>query len=189
MATKEQKIKENLQLLGRKSAIIFSAKVDDVNKQESTITIVDNYGIEYPDVRLKASIKDTDSVLLFPKKNSNVLVAQIGTSENDLLVIAYDEVEEIQVTIENISFVANKDEIQLNGDTYKGLVKVEQLTQKLNTIETAFNQLVNEFNAHTHNAPQAPAGTLPTLTPLVPSTQNLNSTQVGDLENEKVKHG
>lgn len=128
-----------------------------------------------------------NGVLIEPKVNS--LVACVFVSKELAVIVNHSEIKQFGFQIENISFVANKDEIQLNGDTYKGLVKVEQLTQKLNAIETAFNQLVNEFNAHTHNAPQAPAGTLPTLTPLVPSTQNLNSTQVGDLENEKVKHG
>lgn len=189
MATTEEKIKQQFKQLQKTNAVVFSCKVLSIDKDEKTIKVEDSFGIEYPDVRLKSSISDTDAVIKYPLKDSYVLVAMIGNQENDLLVIAFDDVEEIEGVIGDISFKVNKDEILLNGDGNKGLVKIEDLVSKLNDLENGVNQLKNEFNSHTHNAPQAPTGTIPTAPPLVPSTLNMQNTVVNDLENKKVKHG
>lgn len=133
------------------------------------------------DVRIRAVIDEVSKgILIVPKVGSYVLVALIDNRKESSFICAYSELEKYWLLT---------DDIQLGGDNFKGLVKIEDLVSKLNNLENAFNQLVNEFNSHTHNAPQAPAGTIPTLPPLIPSTQSLVVTQVTDLENDKVKHG
>lgn len=152
----------------------------DENKQVCDVDVVNSPDLL--DVRIRAVIDDEKKgVLIVPKVDSYVLVGLINNRPESAFVASVAEVDKYYLYV-------NK-EIQIGGDNFNGLVKIEELTQKLNNIETAFNQLVNEFNTHTHNAPQAPAGTLPTLPPLVPSSQSLVSTQVSDLENTKVKHG
>lgn len=187
--TTEEKIKKHLQELGKVQAATFPAVVTEVNEAERTITVKDSYNIEYPDVRLKASIKSSDDIIFFPKKDANVIVAIIGGDEATLLVIAIDEVDKIEGKIGDIILKVDKNGVELNGNQFGSLIKIEEIVKKLNTIENAFNDHVNEFNNHTHNAPQAPSGTLATLGPLVLSNQNLQKTQVTEIENDKIKHG
>ena len=133
------------------------------------------------DVRLRSIIDENDKgVLIVPKKDSHVLVGIIDNRIESAFVLSFSEVEKIRLII---------DDIELGGNDYKGLVKVEDLVTKMNNMENALNSLVSDFNSHTHNAPQAPTGTIPTAPPLILSTQNLTQTQVSDLENEKVTHG
>ncbi len=74
--------------------------------------------------------------------------------------------------------------IKLNGDENGGLVKVQELTDKLNDLENAFNQHLLLYNAHTHTE------TLSVTTPpIVPDTQILLPTIKTELENQTVKHG
>jgi len=187
--TDAEKIKNHLKELGKVQAATFPAIVTDVNEAERTITVKDSYGIEYPDVRLKASIKSSDDVIIFPKKDSNVIVAIIGGDEGSLLIIAMDEVGKIEGKIGSITFKVDKNGVELNGNQFGSLIKIEEIVKKLNTIENAFNEHVSEFNTHTHNAPQASSGTLATLVPLVLSSQNLQNTQVAQIENDKIRHG
>lgn len=160
---------------------VLMGKVKSVDESKMVCDIDLETAPDLLDVRLRSIIDSTDKgVLIVPKKDSVVLVGIIENRIESAFVLSFSEVEKIRLIT---------DEIELAGKDFKGLVKVEDLTQKLNNLENAFNNLVADFNAHTHNAPQAPSGTLATLPPLVPSTQNVANTQVSDLENEKVKHG
>lgn len=176
-------IKKNIEKLV-KDQIKIQVLVGKVKSVDETKMVCDIDLATEPDlldVRLRSIIDETDKgVLIVPKKDSVVLVGIIENRIESAFVLSFSEVEKIR-------FIT--DEIELAGNNFKGLVKVEDLTTKLNNLENAVNGLVSDFNAHTHNAPQAPTGTIPTLPPLVPSSQSLTTTQVSDLENEKVKHG
>jgi hypothetical protein len=71
-----------------------------------------------------------------------------------------------------------------NGDN-AGLVKVAELTQKLNNLEQKVNELLTTLSAITITL--APTGTVP-FAPFFSSVTQLTQTQKTDLENEKVKH-
>jgi hypothetical protein len=83
-----------------------------------------------------------------------------------------------------ISMADVLDSIQLNGSNFDGLVKIQDLTTKLNNIENLLNQFIGIYNAHTH----AVSGTA-TLVPNTLETQTLTPTQQADIENTTVKHG
>jgi len=133
------------------------------------------------DVRIRSLIDDQNTgILIVPKLSSVVLVGLIENREESAFICTYSEIDKIHLIV---------NDIQLSGDAFGGLVKVDELTQKLNKVENAVNQLKADFNSHTHNAPQAPTGTVPTLPPLIPSTVTLINTVRNDIENQKVKHG
>lgn len=78
-------------------------------------------------------------------------------------------------------------EIQLNGDTYAGLVKIADLVTKLNNLENKLNSLLNVFTAWVPVANDGGAA-LKALT-VPPVTTNLTVTVQANLENTTVKHG
>jgi hypothetical protein len=138
--------------------------VDLVNLTCYCIPINDDADIT--EVRLMANIDN--GFLLIPEVNSIVVVSFLSDSS------AY------------VSLVSKVSEIQLNGTNYDGLVRVQELTDKLNNLENKLNDLITACS--TQVVTLAPSGTFPlasfftTVTPLIP-------TQQIEIENITVKQG
>jgi hypothetical protein len=138
--------------------------VDLVNLTCYCIPINDDADIT--EVRLMANIDN--GFLLIPEVNSIVVVSFLSDSS------AY------------VSLVSKVSEIQLNGTNYDGLVKVQELTDKLNNLENKLNDLITACSSQVVTL--APSGTFPlasfftSVTPLIP-------TQQIEIENQKVKQG
>lgn len=112
--------------------------------------------------------------LIMPTKGSVVLVTY--TSKDTAFVSLYSEI----------------DSIQLRGDQFGGLIKIEELVKKLNGVENKVNDLITKFNSHIHvttatiGPGPAPGVIAP---PTTPETPIAPVTQKSDLENDTVKHG
>jgi hypothetical protein len=138
--------------------------VDLINKTCYCIPINDDADIT--EVRLMANIDN--GFLLIPEVNSIVVVSFLSDSS------AY------------VSLVSKVSEIQLNGTNYDGLVKVQELTDKLNNLENKLNDLITACSSQVVTL--APSGTFPlasfftSVTPLIPTQQT-------EIENQKVKQG
>lgn len=117
-------------------------------------------------VRLMANIDN--GFLLIPEVNSIVVVSFLSDSS------AY------------VSLVSKVSEINLNGKNFDGLVKVNDLVEKLNNLENKVNTIISTYNAHTHVA--SSFGT-PTTTPVAPVTGVLIPTIKQDLENTTILQG
>lgn len=147
-------------------------KVMEVNGEEADLAPL-NGDATILGVKLIAGSSGTP-LLITPAVDSVVIAT--FTSKDTAFISLYSEIEEIQ----------------LRGDQYGGLIKIEDLVNKINAIENKINALVTTFNSHVHTtAPFTPiAGspipTSPTATPETPITP---TTQRSDLENEQVKHG
>lgn len=86
-----------------------------------------------------------------------------------------------------VSMFSEVDEILLNGDAYGGLVRIQELTNKINNLENAFNNFVTLYNLHTHGGvTSGPSATTP---PVIANNTTLTPTQQAELENLTVKHG
>lgn len=79
--------------------------------------------------------------------------------------------------------ILNTDDIILNEGDNEGLVKVKELTDKLNNLENKVNNFITTFSTHTHVGNLA----VPTSPPPVSPTQ-LTVTKQADIENKEVKH-
>jgi hypothetical protein len=138
--------------------------VDLVNLTCYCIPINDDADII--DVRLMANIDN--GFLLIPEVNSIVVVSFLSDSS------AY------------VSLVSKVSEIQLNGTNYDGLVRVQELTDKLNNLENKLNDLITACSSQVVTL--APSGTFPlasfftSVTPLIPTQQT-------EIENQAVKQG
>ena len=74
-----------------------------------------------------------------------VLVADLSHGEmRELVIVQYSEVEKIEVCIGDSAIEVSDGDITINGGENNGLVKITELTNKL-------NELVNAFNNHTHS--------------------------------------
>jgi hypothetical protein len=113
----------------------------------------------------------TTPLLITPTKGSVVIATFL--SKDTAFIGLYSEI----------------DTIELRGNQYGGLIKIEDLVGKLNDIENKVNGLITKFNSHTHlyaPGPSAPIPTAPTVTPETPITPITLKT---DLENDKINHG
>ncbi|MBQ7530849.1 MAG: hypothetical protein IJT12_04015, partial [Paludibacteraceae bacterium] len=105
-------------------------------EDDTTCTVRLGSGLELQDVRLRAVVNDKKpGILVKPTVGSHVLVADFsGGQLTDMAVLQYSEV----------------DSITLNGGDLKGLIRIEDLTDKLNDLVLKVNDLTQTFNGHTH---------------------------------------
>lgn len=137
----------------------------DTTKNTCTCTPIDGTA-EILGVRLMAG--SSKGFLIIPKDNSIVIVNMINSFTG------------------YVSMFSEVDKIYLNGDTYSGLVKIDDLVNKLNALENKVNALVLFTQTHIHSGGTI-SGSTGTATPLV--TGNLTPTTKNDLENKNVLHG
>ena len=117
---------------GTGKAGCFTAKVKAVDGDTCSVELD---GLTLTDVRLRAVVNGENSkILVTPETGSYVLVADLSGDFSQLAVVGYSEVEKIEVDADNIVF---------NGGDNNGLVKIKELTDRL-------NELVDAFNQHTH---------------------------------------
>lgn len=147
-------------------------KVVSIDEDEFTCEVkpIDD-GANYKDVRLISDASDPDKAFyLKPVVGSVVMI----TPQDDVTYF--------------VSMYSQVEEIWLHGNLNEGLVKVVELTEKLNNIENLVNDLITKFNAHTHVLTlSAGTGTAAPTTSL--ETDTLTPTEQADIENDKVKHG
>lgn len=112
-------------LMGGKNITVYQGIVKSVEGITCTVTFG---SLDVDGVRLRASEKENDShLLIVPKKGTAVTVGSLSGDLSQLVVLAVDEVESITI----------------NGGKLGGLINIEALTAKI-------NDLVEKFNAHTH---------------------------------------
>jgi hypothetical protein len=126
--TRIRKQLQNLCQQGQSSFGLFLAEVVSV-EQDTTCTVRLNPSLTLSDVQLRAVVnQETTGILIKPAVGSYVLVADLsGGQYTRLAVVMYSEI----------------DRIEINGGENNGLVKIQELTDKLNA-------LVDWCKGHTH---------------------------------------
>lgn len=149
--------------------IFFNAKVTEVKDETCTIEYI---GLLIDNVRLSAVVDgNVNNLLIVPKKNSMVLVADLSEGNlRDLAIIGWTEIESISI----------------NGGINEGLVKVIALTDKLNAIENDINDLKSVFSSWTPISNDGGAALKTAIATWMSST--LDVTNKADIQNEKIKH-
>lgn len=201
-------IKETIRQLaqGGRQSVSLVCTVDAVDKATRTVdcTPLDE-SAPLLGVNLQANQESMFGVVTFPKVGSYVVVGFVADGAAGVVLLT-DEVESIEVVIsddtarisadkegvrvlmgDDTSAELTKEGIILNGGSFGGTVKVEQLTERINTIENDINELKNAFSAWVPVSQDGGAA-LSALT-MTWASGLLTPTQRGDYENEKVKHG
>ncbi|WP_165026823.1 hypothetical protein [Dysgonomonas sp. ZJ279] len=168
---------------GSDKTIFLTAKVIEIT---GTTCTIDYDGIELTDVRLMPTTTDDKSkILLIPKKDTYILVGSFSGNLSNLCVLACDSVDSVEIVCDDISVYVDKSGIVLNGGALGGMVKVNDITSKLNTIEKQLNDLKTVFNSWSP-VPSDGGGALKTAVASW-AAQSVTVTKVGDIENVKVK--
>lgn len=130
----ESRLARNIRdLVGGKVLTIYQGEVVKVDGNMCTMRFANQ---EISDIRLRASSIDVDKqILITPKVGSAVIVGSLSGDLSELVVLQVDEVESIEI----------------NGGKLGGLIKIKNLTDKLNKLVREVNALKNTFNSHTHN--------------------------------------
>lgn len=95
---------------------------------------------------------------------------------------------DIDFTSFNGNFNVLSKAIQLLDGSLGGLVKVIDLTTKLNNLENLVNDLISKYNSHTHILTLS-SGTGTAAPTVTTETQTLTPTNRGDIENTNITHG
>lgn len=96
---------------------------------------------------------------------------------------------QVDIAVRDTTAKISPEGVVINGGGLGGMVKIEQLTQKL-------NEFISAFNSHTHEIPTgvvavagsatAQSNPAPVMVPAI--TSQHPSVAVSDYEDEKVKH-
>lgn len=107
------------------------AEVISVNQEEKTMDVKAlSDGLEVYDVQLGVG-----SVVMYPKPGSMCLIGMIEDQNTNAILISAEEVDIVEITAST--------EISFNGGANGGLINIDALTEKINS-------LVQTFNDHTH---------------------------------------
>jgi hypothetical protein len=183
---------------------VLAATVDsvDVQKRTCVVTTVSSQGsVTIENVQLMASVDDgfmfipaiASTVFVVYSTFSQPFVALFSGAERIVLTggendasVTIDE-NGIALEIADTVITITDGEIKMNDGAMGGLVKVIELTQKLNNLENKVNTLITSFNAHVHSGvTTGPGSSGPTPTQV---TGTLTPTQRADIENDKIVQG
>lgn len=150
------------------SAVLEWAEVLSINPEEQTMDVrAVSDGLELFDVQLGAG-----SVVVYPKVGSLCIIGLLEGMATDAILVSASKVERIDITASTV--------ISLNGGKNGGLINIETLTERINS-------LVDTFNGHTHQVSTTGSATAQTGTAAAPATkaEKLNKE---DYEDNKVTH-
>lgn len=181
-----------------------ACSVDSVDEAARTIdcTPIDE-SAPLMGVNLQANQNSEVGDVSFPVVDSYVVVAFI--SPMVAVVVMYDEIEkrlltigemEVMITTDGIvskvgemEVTITKDGVVINGGEFGGLIKIKEITDKINA-------LVDAFNSHEHmvlpsgivvtGSPATQTNTAPVKIPAI--MKKHKKVAAKDYENEKVKH-
>lgn len=189
---------------GCRQTVSLICTVDAVDKEARTVdcTPLDE-SAPMLGVNLQANQGSKFGIVVYPRVGSYVVVGFIANGSAGV-VLATDDIESIEIVVsdktsrvlideervridvdQETSAELTKDGVVFNGGSLGGLVKVEELTDRLNTIENDINSLKQVFSMWTPT-PQDGGGALKT-TAMDWAKQTLRLTKRDDYENEKVK--
>lgn len=165
----------------------FIATVDSVSVLSRSCSVTTTSGdveTELPNVWLMADIDDGQ--LIIPKVGSSVIVAY--NEKMQPFVLMFSEIDSVCYVVGSSQFKITDGLIQANDGSNGGMVKVIELTTKLNNLENLVNGFIALYNAHTHPYLPGPGPVAPTSVTASLETNTLTPTVRANIEDTKFKH-
>lgn len=176
---KSKEIKEAIKsIVGVPGMMFVMGRVESVGEETCSVKIADRIVIN--DVRLNASADgNADNILIKPTVGSMVMMADLSGGElRSLVVIAFSELDTFTVKFAG--------DVVIDEGKNEGLVKVVELTKKLNAIEEDINSLKQVFSSWPPIVYDGGASLKAASASW--AAQPLKSTTKEDIENPKIKH-
>lgn len=177
---KSKEIREVIRKIAGGGGVAFIiGKVVSVESETCTVKIADRLSVS--DVRLNASADGNENnILAKPVVGSMVMMADISGGElRDLVVIAFSEIDTLTVKFAG--------DVVVNGGENDGLVKVIELTEKLNNIEKDINNLKDVFKSK-WNPVTYDGGSALKAAAASWAGQSLKETKQDEIEDKRIKH-
>jgi hypothetical protein len=180
-------MREAVGLDGQDEVCVVMCEVESVNEEARTCsvtTVSDKTETELGTVALMAEAND--GFLIIPKVGSVVAVCK--TLQLTPFVVMFSEIEKIVMVVGETGVEITDGLIQFNDGSFGGLVKIEELVDKINRLESKVDDLISKYNGHTH--PYVDSGA-PAVTSVTGTQETPIGTQttVSDLENPNITHG
>jgi hypothetical protein len=160
--------------------------VESVDLDSRTCTCANITGTAVADVldaQLMAEVDD--GVLHVPTINSTVIV--VMSKYAPPYVAMFSELDRIYTVVGNSVIDVTPGKITLNDGAFGGLVKVIDLTSKLNALENKVNALITAHNTHVHGGVTFGSDSTTTTPSQVPG--QLTPTERSEIENTTIIHG
>jgi len=171
-------------IVEKKEFYFFTASVLAVNQSERTCDCQPlNGDADIFGVRLQAVIDETTGIYIVPKQGSYVIGGFL--IKNDAFIILCSEIESFEIVIGSMSFKMDGSKIIMNEGNLGGLVKIQDLVNKLNLLKSDINSLKTVFNSWVV-VPSDGGAALKAIAATW-STSQLQTINVSDLENTKVQ--
>ena len=163
-------IRKGLAEFASSRTVTILGTATDIDEKKRTCTVMDD-DVSYYDVRLQCITGGDKGIVVIPTNDSQVLMISVEGSD-EYVIIMCEKADKVMIDTDT--------EIVINGGTNGGLVKIKELTNKINA-------LVDAFNNHIHQVSTAGSATAQTGTAAAIATKaaKLNKS---DYEDEKVKH-
>ena len=164
-----RELRDNMsRLSGESVPLLYQGIVTQVSDLTCEVEID---GLSVPDVRLRASTEvDGAQLILRPAVGSAVIVGSLTGDLDQLVLLSMDRA----------------DEVIINGGKLGGLVKIAELTDKINLLERELNDLKSALGRWTPVKSDGGAALKLAISPW--SAKQLSLTRRGDFEDTKVKH-
>jgi hypothetical protein len=155
--------------------------VKEVDWEEKTMTAVgENNALEYYDVLLGLG-----SMILKPKVGSLALVGAIHNGEA-CFMISCEEIEAFELVDQSgFKFDLNNGLLKINGENYGGIVNAKELKAQVDK-NTLILQNIQTVFANWTPVPNDGGASLKALVTVFTTLQRTN---LGNIENPKIKHG
>jgi hypothetical protein len=139
MSNKQRELIDALRKLTHTETVIIPAIVQEVDEEAGTIVALTATGLKIANVRLRSVIGDNDGVLIFPQKDSSVLMARIQQS-NYFVVISMEKVDKIQYFVEDKFLEMTKDGLEIKGGDESLKKCLDDLLDEIITIYAPMNK-------------------------------------------------
>lgn len=181
----------NLMLAKKLQMQIAYGIVTSVDKDVCTCTLKRDGETELPNVKLRSVVDDSEyKCVQFPAIDSAVLYALIEADETNAFVLSISELESIYINVKDTTILIDQDGVVINGGENLGIIKIEKLEEKLNSLVDEINAIKDAFNGHIHTT-TATIGASPTVGVIAPTTSQAQAASSFDksyFENELVQH-
>lgn len=178
MSEIEKAIKKLASKKGAQPTILIG-KVTAFDENKWLATIQFNAGFSDDDIRVRAVIDSSESgIFIKPKIGSSVLCAQIEGKLESMVVLTWSDIEHVKF---------GKTKLDLNGDSFGGLVKSESVANEINALKQQINTLKQLLTSWVP-VPTDGGAALKTIISSW-SAQQLQTIQKTAFENNTVKHG
>jgi hypothetical protein len=140
MSKQQSLLIEGIRNLCKEKATIIPALVETSDKEKGTINVITFEELKIPNVRVRSVIEaDDKGMLIFPAKNTSVLIARINKSDN-YVMISMQEPEMMKCRVGEKYLELDKDGLELSAgdDTLKKCL--DDLLDEIITIYAPMNK-------------------------------------------------